>query len=517
MAMNFNAARNKPIRITSNQLEIGSHRFDIADTLNFEEPIRAVSALSIAHALNEFMRLTEGYYKPQFAALVFTVTNNFRALDWYFPITKMLNKTALDNFYQLVQDIARHANFDIQLIGENRANLTTQMPTSVRHIVAGQLAEVFFYKQNILERFLANPRHFQLYVTPRAFEQDGGASGGDYNPSRESMQLVLSRLFEGFNGETAGVCPFLHELGHMLDHFDVESGRMGRVEGLLPGASPRDGEAYNPLARKLFIAGKSLELKRYLALYEGGFKEGDPLPIGHPYVFQNNGEFIAGYLEMFFRNPNYFAANNADLYSAFVELFGYDPRGAWKQDFPHYVDQNRNFYLSGRKPGKPGLTLPKDEAVTIYTLEEGTVYIVTQPFKDHYGTEFSAGDKLTFVGRNFLPYHGGHTITFKEKTLYLQEEENRDVVDSFGDYFQVFDPSSRVIKPQPPAPKKKNERWEAFLSFWAYLLFAILGIWIVFFSNEQNLVVVIAGWFGIVVFGFGAVLSIRMMIKRKDK
>jgi hypothetical protein len=61
----------------------------------------------------------------------------------------------------------------------------------------------------------------------------------------------------------------------MLDHFDMGSGRMGRVEGLLPGASPRDGEAFNPKARKLFIAGKSLELERYLALYNGKFKRGE--------------------------------------------------------------------------------------------------------------------------------------------------------------------------------------------------------------------------------------------------
>jgi hypothetical protein len=517
MDIHFKASQNKPIRITTDHLEIDTHRVNINDALNLEEPVGTVAAQSVVQAMDEFVRLTSSHCNPQFAALVFNATNNFRALDWYFPITNMLTAPELDSFYGLVQRIAAHPNFDLRLIGENKSDLTDRMPSSVRHLVAGQLAEVFFYKQNILERFLSTPRHFQLYATPRAFEQDGGVSGGDYHPGHESIQLVLSRLFEGFNGETAGVCPFLHELCHMLDHFDVGSGRMGQVEGLLPGASPRDGEAFNPIARKLFITGKSLELERYLAVYEGRFKEGDLLPIGHPYVFQNNGEFIAGYFEMFFRNPNYFAENNPDLYSAFMELFGYDPRGAWQQDFPHYVNQNRNFYLSGRKPGKPGLTLPKDEALTIYTLEEGTVYIVTQPFKDHYGNEFSAGDKLTFVGRNFIPYHGGHTITFKEKTLYLQEEDNRDVVDTFGDYFQVFDPSGRVRKPQPPAPRKKNERWEAFLSFWAYLLFATLGIWIVFFSNEQNLVVVIAGWFGIVFFGFGAVLSIRTMLKRKDK
>jgi len=517
MNINFKSTQNKPIRIASSHVEIGSQRVGIDESLNLDAPLGTVSSRSLAQAMDKFVQLTGGHCNPQFAALVFDATAQFRALDWYFPITKILDASEWDNFYDLVRRIATHPNFDIQLIGENRSSLNHEMPSSVRHLVAGQLAEVFFHKQNILDRFLFTPRHFQLYVTPRAFEQDGGVSGGDYNPSNESMQLVLSRLFEGFNGETAGVCPFLHELGHMLDHFDVSSGRMGLVEGLLPGASPRDGEAFNPAARKKFIAGKSLELKRYLALYDGKFKEGDTLPIGHPYVFQNDGEFIAGYLEMFFRNPNYFAENNPDLYSAFVELLGYDTRGAWKQDFPHYVNQNRTFYLSGKKPGKPGLTIPKDEALTLYTLEEGVVYEVLQSFKDYYGNEFSAGDKLTFTGRNFVPYHGGHTITFKEKTLYLQEDENRDVVDSFDEYFKVFDSSGRVGKPQPPAKQKKNERREAFRYFWVYLLFVALGVWIVFFSGEQNVVVVIAGWFGIVFFGLGVVTSLRTIFKQRDK
>jgi hypothetical protein len=234
------------------------------------------------------------------------------------------------------------------------------MPSGVRQLVAGQLAEVFFFRQDLLKQFLTTPRHIQLYTSPRAFEQDGGSAGGDYNPGRESIQLVLSRLFEGFFGETAGVCPFLHELGHMLDHFDVATGKMGKVEGLLPSLSPRDGPFFHPQARKLFLSGKRRELERYLARYQRTAKTSDPLPIGHPYVFQNNGEFIAGYFEMFFRNPNYFATQNEELYSAFMELLGYDPRKAWKQDFPFYIDQNRNFYSSGQQPWRPGLTIPND-------------------------------------------------------------------------------------------------------------------------------------------------------------
>lgn len=326
--MNFLQVRNQPVRINHQHLEVGDTRFRFDDQFDFEDSLGAVPVQSIFQAGEQFIQLTHENFPLQFGVLVFTATANPRALDFYFPITQMLTESEIDQFYQLTQSIIEHEHFDLQLIGEHRANLTTQMPRGVRQVVAGQVAEVFFFRRDFLEQFLATPRHIQLYTSSRAFEQDGGAAGGDYNPQRESIQLVLTRLFEGFFGETAGVCPFLHELGHMLDHFDVATGRMGKVEGLLPGLSPRDGVFFNAHARKLFISGKRRELERYLACFQRGAKASDLLPIGHPYVFQNDGEFIAGYFEMFFRNPNYFASQNQDLYSVFVELFGYDPRKA---------------------------------------------------------------------------------------------------------------------------------------------------------------------------------------------
>lgn len=309
-------------------------------------------------ASSKFDSLTNGQCRPQSAALTFDSTGDPRALDHYFPIVRMLDEAGIDSFYQLLRHIAEHSNFDLQLIGANKTNLTTQMPASVKHLVAGHLAEVFFFRQDILARFLSSPRHFQLYTTPEAFQQDGGVAGGCYNPARESIQLVLSRLFEGFNGATPGVCPFLHELGHMLDAFDAGSGSMKRGEGLYPGLRASDGDIFTPKARDFFIKGKRLELNRYLSCLEGDLSQ--PIPIGHPYVFQNDGEFAAGYLEMFFRNPHYFALQNAELFMAYVELFGYDTRRAWMEDFPHYVNANRSFYASGQMPTRSSLSLPKE-------------------------------------------------------------------------------------------------------------------------------------------------------------
>jgi hypothetical protein len=74
--------------------------------------------------------------------------------------------------------------------------------------------------------------------------------------------------------------------------------------------------------------------------------------------------------------------------------------------------------------------------IDIYTLEKDAVYIVSRGFTDFYGNVFAPGEVLTYVESHFLPYHGGHTIVFKERNLYFQEEENKDIIDSFADYFQ---------------------------------------------------------------------------------
>jgi hypothetical protein len=72
--------------------------------------------------------------------------------------------------------------------------------------------------------------------------------------------------------------------------------------------------------------------------------------------------------------------------------------------------------------------------IDLYTLEKGVTYVVNHMFTDFYGNVFSPGEMLTYVERQFLPYHGGHTIVFKERNIYLQEEENQDIIAHFAEY-----------------------------------------------------------------------------------
>jgi len=93
-----------------------------------------------------------------------------------------------------------------------------------------------------------------------------------------------------------------------------------------------------------------------------------------------------------------------------------------------YDITNLVHHLSWRARLAPG-------TVALHALRVNAVYEIVHGFADHHGTAFAAGTRLTFVQRHFLPYHGGHTLCFREGTIYLQEES--DVCRRFEHYFAV--------------------------------------------------------------------------------
>jgi hypothetical protein len=71
---------------------------------------------------------------------------------------------------------------------------------------------------------------------------------------------------------------------------------------------------------------------------------------------------------------------------------------------------------------------------TVSGMIPGRQYRVVKSFTDHYGNSFEQNELLRFKERHFLPYHGGHTIVFDERSLYLQEESNREILENFSEY-----------------------------------------------------------------------------------
>lgn len=329
-----------------------------AESLDFGPTIGSVSVSALSAAAARFRRLTDDQCRPQLAALVFSAARQTRTLNSYFPLTQTLDPTALSEFYRLAADVLNAPRFDVRLFGAKGADLTSELP-EVAFFVGCHLTEVFFYRRDLLERLLDTRAHVWLYTTPAAFQESGGVAGGSFNPNLDAIQLVLSRLYEGYFQRNPGVAPFLHEFGHLIDFFDAGRGHMDRrSSGFLPGTRQTDGPYLDTEARRMFLIGKGIELERYLKLHRAGYNPGDSLPIGHPYVFQNDTEFIAGYLEMFFRNPHYFASQNPDLFEGFSLAFRQDSRRAWEVDYPYYVEANRGYYLKpGQRPPRPGLTL----------------------------------------------------------------------------------------------------------------------------------------------------------------
>ena len=76
-------------------------------------------------------------------------------------------------------------------------------------------------------------------------------------------------------------------------------------------------------------------------------------------------------------------------------------------------------------------------SIDIQDLKIHSQYRVQQDFADYYQNQFRQGELLTFVESHFLPYHGGYTVVFRERTLYLQEEVNSDIIGSLGDYLRL--------------------------------------------------------------------------------
>jgi hypothetical protein len=74
------------------------------------------------------------------------------------------------------------------------------------------------------------------------------------------------------------------------------------------------------------------------------------MPLGHPYVFQTDGEFLAGYWEMFWRNPHTMASSSPQLFAALCSYTGGDPRRLMPTDYLGYVQGNREFYQRGERP-----------------------------------------------------------------------------------------------------------------------------------------------------------------------
>ncbi len=354
--MQFDDIRHCRVQPVQGRIRIGEREYDPGDSLKLNAPFGSIPVQALADALKPYTLLSGGECQPQAAILLYQASGRIEALTHYFPLLRILDDQQRIEFHSRLQQLAGSYELRVVMKGLPEGAPFSGVPEGVRLIVAGHILEVLFFKPEMLARFFKDRRSFWVYPTLKAFREGGGSGGGNYHPVLRCIRLYMQRFFEGFYGSMPGQAPFLHEFGHMLEHFNSRRGMMLLGTRLLPGMLESDGSLYNPEARTLFLEGKRIEKERYQAWNLSAGAGGGQMPLGNPYVFQSDGEFIAGYFEMFFRNPHTFADKNITLYRAFERLFGWDPRQAWEQDFDAYVRSNRLVYESGKPLKAAGLT-----------------------------------------------------------------------------------------------------------------------------------------------------------------
>jgi hypothetical protein len=325
------------VHATPDQLTIGAHSY-APDTIitgnNWQIPVHTLSTRWL-----ELVNYYGAGYRVPLAGLVFDTTAELDALGHFLPLIPHLEPTQRQAFHTTLNALLGDARLQIMLF---RARTVIPATLSMRAIIAGQLLLCFWRRPDILATLIASNPQFHLYTDAQSYTRAGGVGGGCYSVEDHRIMLQIERLYEGFFTPTPTVCPLLHELGHMLDGTAMRIQKTTVCRGELPGMTA------NELAD--FAAGKRAEYHCYQAWYHGRPPSDGRMPLGHPYVFQSDGEFLAGYWEMFWRNPHTMATVSPQLFAAWCAYTGSDPRQFIATDYTGYVRGNREFYQSGERP-----------------------------------------------------------------------------------------------------------------------------------------------------------------------
>ena len=333
----YHALAHCVVHATRAQCTIGSQTYTPDDIIAGQQwQIPVATLISRWHELVNYYG--PGYRVP-LAGLVFDTSAELETLGHFLPLIPQLEQTQRHQFRTKLNALLADHRLQIMLL---RGRTTIPATLSMRALIAGQLLLCFWCRPDILEAVVASHPQFHLFVDATSYDRAGGVGGGCYSPSDHRIMLQIERLYEGFFTTIPNVCPLLHEMGHLLDGTAMRIQKTAVCRGELPGMTSAE------LAD--FGAGKHAEYHCYQAWYHQRPPLDGQMPLGHPYVFQTDGEFLAGYWEMFWRNPHRMATTSPQL---FVALCGYtrqDPRQFVTTDYLGYVHGNIAFYQSGERP-----------------------------------------------------------------------------------------------------------------------------------------------------------------------
>lgn len=300
---------------------------------------RTVSSAELSTALSHFHQTIGVPLAVPLAFAAFLATTELDTLGHFFPQIRVLTSAERTRWMDLFRILMRDASITVTW-----THRLTQQPAAfgLRALVIGQIVSCFVQRPEIATALAQTRPTFALYCDQAHYERDGGVSGGCYVDQTHTVLLVGARLFEGYTEPTPGVSPLLHEFGHMLDGTHRRSTGLPYCVGRFPLLDTQQNTDWD--------AAKRHEVQRYRRYCQAPHGCDDP-PLGHPYVFQTDGEFVAGYWEMFWRNPHAFAAHSPTLYAVLMQYVADDPR-RYTTDFMGYVRGNQAFYAQ-KEPAWP--------------------------------------------------------------------------------------------------------------------------------------------------------------------
>jgi hypothetical protein len=102
-----------------------------------------------------------------------------------------------------------------------------------------------------------------------------------------------------------------------------------------------------------------------------------------------------------------------------------------------------------------GIAREAPPARFIDVLEPGAIYRVIKAFTDFYGDHFEVGTELTFIKMTFVPYHGGTTVHFHPRNIYLQDEASSELINRLEAYLERMESAHTPGLEPPPLPSRR--------------------------------------------------------------
>lgn len=314
-----------PMRITQNIIYIGDNAYS-------DDVVVAIGNTQINH-----MQLSQGWHTLAMtlplAAVCFHISKELTLLNHFLPLLRVFDNAQRADFRARLNQLLQSSDIAVTY---TTIHATHTAPLLMRALILGEILSCFWARQDVIDLLQSTKPRIALYANHRLYTEAGGVAGGCYEPHAHRMLLEVSRIFEGFYAQDPTVSPFLHEFGHMLDGTDMRQRKLPHCQGRLPLMHAQHLLQWQHA--------KQIEHQHYLAWYHQRASTDTHPPLGHPYVFQNDGEFLAGHWEMFWRNPHAMAHIAPHLFDAFKTYTNQDPRQMRTHDYLGYVNDNRAFY-----------------------------------------------------------------------------------------------------------------------------------------------------------------------------